>query len=305
MAIWDRFNKQNTPPPPENQELKEYQLSLKTQDNFFESQKINPNISGNRKKSFDDSNEKLYEGFLIGDTYIFITNKRIVQKTPLAYKINNNPFLRPGLLISIPVIIAHELLSPVTLQEKFDLYKKNTDGFDKEILIENIHRIEIEKDKRKNKISIISTNNEPWLMYYSDEELITKHIWFFNKICDKVEIIEKKVKIIPENPDTSSLLMKISDLNIEEECVTVINTGDLPIQLNEWKIRNQRATHTFTFPDLIIRPKESIIIFSNTSGNNSDNKLYWTRECVWNKKGDKAYLYDSNWHFIHSLESRI
>ena len=58
-----------------------------------------------------------------------------------------------------------------------------------------------------------------------------------------------------------------------------------------------RAGHTFVFPDVILKPGETVIIHSG-SGVNQDHVLYWGDGAIWNNDGDTAYLYDPSGNLV-------
>ena len=70
------------------------------------------------------------------------------------------------------------------------------------------------------------------------------------------------------------------------------NYGSYPVNLKGWKPKD-KAGHIFTFPDITLKPGESVYIYSG-SGVNTGNKSYWGDGAIWNNDGDTAYLYDSN-----------
>ena len=82
-------------------------------------------------------------------------------------------------------------------------------------------------------------------------------------------------------------------LVLDEELVVIANTGEEPIALDGWTLRDTSASHRFTFPDLSLAPGDEVIVHSGC-GAAGANDLYWCVEgsAVWNNDGDTAFLVD-------------
>jgi micrococcal nuclease len=80
--------------------------------------------------------------------------------------------------------------------------------------------------------------------------------------------------------------------NPNGEYVVIKNYGPDPVNLKGWKLKD-KAGHTFVFPDITLKPGESVYVYSGR-GINMDHKLYWGDGAIWNNNGDTAYLYDSS-----------
>jgi len=114
---------------------------------------------------------------------------------------------------------------------------------------------------------------------------------------------KQKKEEIPSQTIPSQTI-EISEFNIAIEYVTIQNITNRAIFLKDWKMRNEKADHTYNFPDITIEPKEKITIFSGVSGVNTKTELYWTEKDIWNKNADKIFLYDPKWNFIDSSSSK-
>ena len=60
--------------------------------------------------------------------------------------------------------------------------------------------------------------------------------------------------------------------NPNGEYVVIKNYGPDPVNLKGWRLKD-KAGHTFVFPDITLRPGDSVYVYSG-SGTNTDNKLY-------------------------------
>ena len=91
---------------------------------------------------------------------------------------------------------------------------------------------------------------------------------------------------------------KIKIMRIEhsgkDEYVVLRNITGAPIDLTGWKLFSE-GEQWYTFPDVILQPGEEIEIHS---GPRAEGALTWTKRYVWNNRGDKAILYDSNGNVV-------
>jgi hypothetical protein len=80
------------------------------------------------------------------------------------------------------------------------------------------------------------------------------------------------------------------------ECVTIVNRGTLAQPMGGWALASLRGERFYVFPDdLILRPGMMVIIHSGQGAlDNPHRDLLWTREQIWNNRGDVAVLFDAN-----------
>lgn len=77
--------------------------------------------------------------------------------------------------------------------------------------------------------------------------------------------------------------------NINQEYVTVRNTGTAAQAMTGWTLRDV-AGHVFTFPSFTLAADGYVIVHSG-QGTNSTTHLYWQSGAyIWNNDGDAAYL---------------
>jgi micrococcal nuclease len=90
----------------------------------------------------------------------------------------------------------------------------------------------------------------------------------------------------------SSVPVRITALNPQDEWVELTNQGDRPVDLDGFTLKDQ-ANHIYTFENFTLGPREFVRLFSR-NGINTDYRLYWGlgNETVWNNDGDTAFLRD-------------
>jgi len=83
--------------------------------------------------------------------------------------------------------------------------------------------------------------------------------------------------------------------NLNGEYVQITNTADSSVDLTEWVLRDESASHSFTFPTgFLLLSGETVTVFTGC-GDNNGTALFWcnTGSAVWNNSGDTAFLLDS------------
>ena len=94
----------------------------------------------------------------------------------------------------------------------------------------------------------------------------------------------------------------VSDLNLKDEWVKVINKGSSSVSLSGWKIEDEGNKHTYTFPYYTLNSRSSVTVFT-AKGTNTATKLYWgSDDPIWNNDGDTAYLYDNKGELVYKME---
>lgn len=92
--------------------------------------------------------------------------------------------------------------------------------------------------------------------------------------------------------------------NLNDEWITIRNEGIDPVDLTDWKIRDESATNRYSFPrGFILDPGETVTVHSGC-GDDSDIALFWCSvgSAIWNNDGDTAFLIDpsGNTHYYWS-----
>ena len=78
------------------------------------------------------------------------------------------------------------------------------------------------------------------------------------------------------------------------EWVEVDNTGDQPVDLTGWGVRDESASHRFTFTDGYRLAGGATVRIHTGCGLPTAADLYWCirGSAVWNNDGDTAFLVD-------------
>jgi micrococcal nuclease len=78
--------------------------------------------------------------------------------------------------------------------------------------------------------------------------------------------------------------------NLNGEYAVVCNTGTAAADLTGWRLTDDGARHTYTFPRFTLAAGARVTLFSG-SGNDSASALYWRSDgAIWNNDGDCAHL---------------
>lgn len=86
-------------------------------------------------------------------------------------------------------------------------------------------------------------------------------------------------------------------VTVNKEFVRLVNAGTLPRHITGWTLSN--GTVTYTFPDVIIPPHESILVRSGP-GTNSTTVLHWNLSSyVWPRLGGHVFLRDGQGRLIN------
>lgn len=98
-----------------------------------------------------------------------------------------------------------------------------------------------------------------------------------------IEFVEAMSNVNPDGPDQDVL---------GDETVTIINTGDDPIDLTGWTLRDESSRHRYTFTAGTISPGTTLSIDSVAPGWDPGGGP------VWNNTGDMALLLDVNGNVV-------
>lgn len=89
---------------------------------------------------------------------------------------------------------------------------------------------------------------------------------------------------------------------LNEEWVRIRNSGDVPVDLTGWAMRDESASNRFAFPvGFTLAAAETATIYSGC-GDNSAADLYWCSRgsAIWNNDGDTAFLLDPSGNVHHT-----
>ena len=77
--------------------------------------------------------------------------------------------------------------------------------------------------------------------------------------------------------------------NLNDEYLTLTNTGDEPVDLSGWTV-SDAAGHQYTFANSTLDPNASVTLRTG-SGTDTDTERYWGRNgAVWNNDGDTVIV---------------
>lgn len=90
--------------------------------------------------------------------------------------------------------------------------------------------------------------------------------------------------------------------NQNGEWVEIVNADSAPVDLTDWVLKDESASHRYSFPDgFTLRPGASARIHTGC-GDDTATILYWcvSGSAVWNNDGDTAFLLDPGGNIVYS-----
>ena len=107
---------------------------------------------------------------------------------------------------------------------------------------------------------------------------------------DGTNISVDKDNTFDNSPVTTSGDVVISNVNKENELVTIKNNGAVDVDMTGWVLVSVTGNQRYTFPSYILEAGDTVTVASG----DADGNLKWTSENVWNNSdSDPAQLYDS------------
>jgi len=91
--------------------------------------------------------------------------------------------------------------------------------------------------------------------------------------------------------------------NLNDEYITFGNKCSYSIDMTNWTIKDETASHLYTIPSLTFQSGSTFTLFTGT-GTNTNSALYWGRTsgnyaAIWNNNGgDTLFLRDSNGNLV-------
>ncbi len=82
--------------------------------------------------------------------------------------------------------------------------------------------------------------------------------------------------------------------NLNGEWVTLHNNGTAAVDLGGWVLKDESASHRYTFPAGFVLLADGTVNVYSGCGENASHALYWCNQGsgIWNNDGDTAYLLD-------------
>jgi len=85
--------------------------------------------------------------------------------------------------------------------------------------------------------------------------------------------------------------------NPNDEYIIFRNSCNNECDITNWTVKDE-ATHTYTFPEFVLKKQESVTLYSG-NGTDAGNNFYWKNHgssgpcpAIWNNDGDTVYLRD-------------
>ncbi|MGH8913216.1 MAG: lamin tail domain-containing protein [Acidimicrobiia bacterium] len=84
--------------------------------------------------------------------------------------------------------------------------------------------------------------------------------------------------------------------NLNDEWVQIRNEGDTVVDLTGWVLKDESASHRYSFPTSFILAAGEAVTIHTGCGENFGTTLFWCNvgSAVWNNDGDTAFLLDPN-----------
>lgn len=92
--------------------------------------------------------------------------------------------------------------------------------------------------------------------------------------------------------------------NLNDEYVTLKNNCDYEINMDEWTIKDETASHIYSFSEFNLAGESSFTLYTG-EGVSTNSRLYWGRTsgdyaAIWNNGGDTLYLRDKQGDLVLS-----
>lgn len=90
--------------------------------------------------------------------------------------------------------------------------------------------------------------------------------------------------------------------NLNDEWVRITNRGTSRVDLSGWVLKDESASHRYSFPGGFGLDPDSTVTVRTGCGNDSGDELHWcnTDSAVWNNSGDTAFLLDPAGNVVDS-----
>jgi len=77
-----------------------------------------------------------------------------------------------------------------------------------------------------------------------------------------------------------------------DEYAQITNNGSAPVNLKGWRLNAGESVQNFWFPDFVIEPGQSCLVYTNEYHPESCGFSFGSA-AIWDNKGDCGYLYDA------------
>lgn len=87
--------------------------------------------------------------------------------------------------------------------------------------------------------------------------------------------------------------------NITDEYVVLKNTGDAPLDLSGWRVKDEDG-HVYTFPDgYTLGIDETVTLHSAKGTQTKSDRYWWADSQVWGGNGDTISIFDDRGHKVY------
>ncbi len=92
--------------------------------------------------------------------------------------------------------------------------------------------------------------------------------------------------------------------NLNDEYINFGNICSYSIDMTGWTVKDETASHIYTFPSFVFQAKATLTLYTGT-GENTNSALYWGRKsgnyaAIWNNDGDTLFLRDKGGKLVLS-----
>lgn len=136
-------------------------------------------------------------------------------------------------------------------------------------------------------VQIFRTDLQGTIVAVSDGKTIT-----FNKKASPIK--ERAPNDFHATADSSISSVKIADIDLKNEIVTIKNTSGAEVDISGWKLVSIKGNQIFIFPSGTVIPAGgSLKIVSGPKAHAESDILVWTKSYIWNNNGDPGALYNT------------
>ena len=87
--------------------------------------------------------------------------------------------------------------------------------------------------------------------------------------------------------------------NLNGEWVRFTSVADKPIDLDEWEVADESASHRYSFDGFVVDPGRSVTLYTGCGDDDAD-EVFWCdgKGAVWNNAGDTVFLRDPSGNLV-------
>ena len=87
--------------------------------------------------------------------------------------------------------------------------------------------------------------------------------------------------------------------NLNGEWIRFTSVADKPIDLDDWEVADESASHRYSFEEFLLDPGGSVTLYTGC-GDDDDEEVFWCEggSAVWNNAGDTVFLRDPSGNLV-------